>query len=160
MRLQGFYHPQTGEIRQAGTKKHGVWAKSPEETRAAAGLPGETAGGQLQTSLSHNSSRTSPGGPPAGNTLLRLGTRVRPLVGEDPMCRGATKPVCLGLVLCNKRGHRGERPSTAVRSSPRSLNLEKARKKQETRSNHQQTNSRRSRQEGRHHTPVGLTTRN
>ena len=63
-------------------------------------LPGETAGGQLPTSLSYNSSRTSPGGLAAENTLLMLSTWVWSLVWEDPICHGATKPVCLGPVLC------------------------------------------------------------
>ena len=53
------------------------------------------------------------------------GTRVRPLVREDPTCRRATKPAthnywarvpqllkpaCLEPMLCNKRSHRNEKP--------------------------------------------------
>ena len=73
------------------------------------------------------------------------GTRVRALVGEDPTCRGATKPVCLNYlactleptshnywahvpqllkptrlepVLCNKRGHHNEKPAHRNEEQP------------------------------------------
>ena len=46
------------------------------------------------------------------------GTWVRALVREDSTCLGATKPVRLEPVLCDKR------EATAMRSSPRSLQLE------------------------------------
>ena len=86
------------------------------------------------------------------------GTWVRALVQEDPTCRGATKPVChnywacalepmshdywahapqllkptcLEPVLCNKRSHRNEKPTTATKSSPHSPQLEKARAQQQ-----------------------------
>ena len=85
-------------------------------------------------------------------------TRVRALVREDPTCRGATKPVChnywacaleplghnywarvpqllkpmrLEPVLRNKRSHAMRSPRTATKSSPRSLQLEKARMQQQ-----------------------------
>ena len=85
--------------------------------------------------------------------LPMQGTWVRALVQEDPTCRGATKPVChnywacslepeshnywahmpqllkpqhLETVLHNKRSHRNEKPAHATKSSPRSLQLEKA----------------------------------
>ena len=78
------------------------------------------------------------------------GTRVQALVQEDPTCRGATKhqlsraprllsllsragepqllkPVNLEPVLRNKRSHHNEKsPHTAMKSSPRSPQLEKA----------------------------------
>ena len=82
--------------------------------------------------------------------LPMQGTRVRALVREDPTCRGATKPVrhnywaCtldpvshnywiprLEPMLCNKRSHCNEKPRTAMKSSPRSLQLEKARAQQQ-----------------------------
>ena len=70
--------------------------------------------------------------------LPMQGTRARALVQKDPICRGTKpvrhnhwaqvpqllKPVCLEPVLC-KRSHR-----TATKSSPRSLQLEKARVQQ------------------------------
>ena len=71
--------------------------------------------------------------------LPMQGTRVWALIREDPTCRGATKPVrhnywahtpqllkpaCLEPVLRNKRSHRNGKP--AHKSSPRSLQLEKA----------------------------------
>ena len=40
--------------------------------------------------------------------------------------RQLLKPKCLELVLCNKRSHHSEKPSRATKSSPRSLELEKA----------------------------------
>ena len=56
------------------------------------------------------------------------GTLVRALVWEDPTCRGATRPVShnyeparLEPVLRNGRG-----PRTAMKSGPRSPQLEKA----------------------------------
>ena len=85
--------------------------------------------------------------------LPMQGTQVQSLVQEDPTCRGAAKPVhhncwacalepmshncwaqalqllkpaCLEPVLCNKRS-----PYTATKSSPRSLQLEKARAQQQ-----------------------------
>ena len=85
--------------------------------------------------------------------LPMQGTWVRALVREDPTWRGTTKPVhhnywacalesmrcnywaCvpqllkparLDPVLRNKRSHRNEKPCTATKSSPCSLQLEKA----------------------------------
>ena len=80
-------------------------------------------------------------------------TRVRSLVWEDPACHRATKPVChnywacalepashnywacvpqllkpacLEPMLLNERSHRNENPRTAMKSSPRSEQPEKA----------------------------------
>ena len=85
--------------------------------------------------------------------LPMQGTRVRVLVWEDPTCRGVTKPVCpnywacalepashnywahvpqllkplhLEPVLCNKRSHPVRSLCTTTKSSPDSLQLEKA----------------------------------
>ena len=44
-------------------------------------------------------------------SLPMQGTRVQSLAWEDPTCRGATKPVCLEHVLCNKRNHHNEKPA-------------------------------------------------
>ena len=87
------------------------------------------------------------------------GTQVQALVREDPTCRGATKPMhhsywaCIlepashnywahvpqllkpahiEPVFCNKRRHSNEKPvHTAVKSSPRSPQLEKAHTQQQ-----------------------------
>ena len=55
------------------------------------------------------------GGAVVKNLPANAGTRVQPLVREDPTCRGATKPVrhnywgsALEPVLRNKRSHRNE----------------------------------------------------
>ena len=85
--------------------------------------------------------------------LPMQGTWVWSLVWEDPTCRGATKPVCHNYWACsleptshnywahvpqllkpmclepllrNKRSHRMRSPHTATKSSPLSLQLEKA----------------------------------
>ena len=85
-------------------------------------------------------------------------TRVRALVWEDPICRGASKPVhhnywacalepvshnywarmpqplkpaCLEPVLHNKGSHRNEKPTHMRKSSPYSPQLEKARMQQQ-----------------------------
>ena len=93
-----------------------------------------------------------------GIRLPVQGTRVRALVQEDPTCQGATKPVrrnywaCalepashnywarvpqllkptrLEPVVCNKRNHPMGSPQTAMKSSPRSPQLAKARTQQQ-----------------------------
>ena len=89
--------------------------------------------------------------------LLGQGTRVPALVREDPTCCGATKPMCpsywacaleptshnywacmpqllkpahLEPVLHNREGTAMRSPRTAMKSSPRSPQLEKARAQQ------------------------------
>ena len=60
------------------------------------------------------------------------GTWVRALVREDSTCLGATKPVRLEPVLCDKR------EATAMRSSPRSLQLERGHTETKTQSSRKQ----------------------
>ena len=62
--------------------------------------------------------RDFPGGAVVKNPPANAGDTVRPPVWEDPTCRGATKPArhnywagALEPVLCNKRGHRSEKPA-------------------------------------------------
>ena len=74
--------------------------------------------------------------------LPMQGTRVQALVREDPTCRGAIKPVShnywahapqllkparLEPMLRNKRSHTMRNLCTAMKSSPHSPQLEKAR---------------------------------
>ena len=86
------------------------------------------------------------------------GTQVQALAQEDPTCCGATKPVRHNYWVCalepvshnywphmpellkptrlepalrNKRSHRNEKPRTAIKSSPRSPQLEKAHAQQQ-----------------------------
>ena len=60
-------------------------------------------------------------------------TGVPSVVQEDSTCHRATKPVChnywahaLKSLLCDKRSHCNEKPVTTTKSSPHSLQLEKA----------------------------------
>ena len=67
-----------------------------------------------------------PGGAVVKIRLPMQGTRVQPLVREDPTCRGATKPVRQEPVRRNKRSHPMRSLRTATKSSPCSPQLEKA----------------------------------
>ena len=42
--------------------------------------------------------------------IVKAGDMVRSLVREDPTCLGASKPVYLEPMLCNKRSHLNEKP--------------------------------------------------
>ena len=66
------------------------------------------------------------------------GTRVQALVWKIPHaaeqlspCATTPEPVHLEPVLCNKRSHRDQSPHTAMKSSPHSPQLEKARAQQQ-----------------------------
>ena len=88
-----------------------------------------------KTVIQRDTCRGFPGGAVVKICLPMQGTQVRALVWEDPMCRGATKPVhhnywacalepvlysqratttepvCLEPVLHNKRSHHNEKPT-------------------------------------------------
>ena len=69
-----------------------------------------------------------------GVRLPMQGTRVRALVWEDPTCRGATKPVSHNYWACasgvsapqQREAEIVRGPCTAMKSGPRSLQLEEA----------------------------------
>ena len=157
---KAIYWPQTGETRQAGTEKHGVWAESPEETSAAAGTTWwncwRPAADKPELQLQQDVPWRPSGWEHAADTRH---TGLAPGLGRPPMPRSSYACVSGACALQLEVPPQWEAQHRSEKS-PQSLNLEKARKKHETQSNHKQTNSRRSQQEGRHHTPVGLTTRN
>ena len=87
----------------------------------------------LTTMSQETPSKTSQRGTSLVAQWLRIhlpmqGTWVRALVQEDFTCRGATKPVCHDYWACAPRAHalQQEKPRTATKSSPGSLQLDKA----------------------------------
>ena len=48
-------------------------------------------------------------GPVVENPPANAGDMDRSLLGEDPTCCGAAKPVCLEPVFCSKRSHHHEK---------------------------------------------------
>lgn len=81
-----------------------------------------------------------PGGPEVRNPPVNSGD-TGSMVQEDPTCLGTTKhmhhatePVSLQSMLCNRRSRCDEKLRTAMESSSRWLQLEKAHPKQQRRS--------------------------
>ena len=54
--------------------------------------------------------RDFPDGPVVKNPPSNAGNSSLILIWEDSTCRGATKPVFVEPVLCNKRSHHNEKP--------------------------------------------------
>ena len=96
---------------------------------------------EIKTSFKNNQSRTSLVAQWLRVRLPMQGTRVRALVREDPTCHGATKPVCHNYWACAlepvspnywsqcstiREATTMRSTHTATKSSPRSLQLQKA----------------------------------